>query len=73
MTNAAILLIGLGIFGARQHHAVAPIHDPALINIGMVCRWDRSCIYVQQAAMRRSMPNSQQKSPKLALCCAKIP
>jgi hypothetical protein len=71
MISAAILLAALGIFGARPHHAVAPIHDPALINIGMVCRWDRSCIYLQQAAMRRSMQRVSVARPplwKLHLC-----
>ena len=71
MVSAAILLAALGIFGARPHHAVAPIHDPALINIGMVCRWDRSCIYLQQAAMRRSMQQVSVARPplwKLHLC-----
>lgn len=71
MTNAGLLLTLLGIFGARPHHAVAPIHDPALINIGMVCRWDRSCIYLQQAAMRRSMQRVSVTRPplwKIHLC-----
>jgi hypothetical protein len=71
MINAAMLLAFLGILGARPHHRVAPIHDPALINIGLVCRWDRSCIDLQQAAMRRSMQRVAVTKPplwKLHLC-----
>ena len=34
---------------------VAPLQDPALLNTGFVCHWDRSCITKQQRAMRSSL------------------
>lgn len=71
MMSPTIFLAALGIFGARPHHAVPPIRDPLLINIGMVCRWERSCIGMQDAAMRRSLQNVAASRPplwKIHLC-----
>jgi hypothetical protein len=71
MMNATFLFAALGIFGSRPHHSVAPIHDPLLINIGLVCRWERSCIGLQHAAMQRSLQQVATSRPplwKIHLC-----
>jgi hypothetical protein len=32
-----------------------PLKDPALLNIGFVCRWDNRCISRQQKAMKAAL------------------
>ena len=32
-----------------------PLRNPALLNIGFVCRWQPSCIKTQQRAMERAL------------------
>ena len=50
---------------------VPPLKDPALLNIGFVCRWERSCITKQRAAMWTSLRYVESKKPpawKIQLC-----
>jgi hypothetical protein len=49
----------------------APLRDPALLNIGFVCRWQARCIKIQQKAMVRSLKHMKQYPPapwKVQLC-----
>lgn len=48
-----------------------PIDDPALLNIGFVCRWQNSCILKQKKAMNRSLQYVRERRPpvwKIQLC-----
>lgn len=48
-----------------------PIDDPALLNIGFVCRWENSCIMKQKRAMNRSLKYVRERRPpawKIQLC-----
>jgi hypothetical protein len=49
---AALVLCSAGA-GARP--APPPLYDPALLNIGMVCRWDSRCIDRQKHAMKQAL------------------
>ena len=44
---AAIALIAW----AGEGHAVAPLHDPVILNVGINCQWQRSCERRQLKAM----------------------
>jgi hypothetical protein len=50
---------------------VPPLKDPALLNIGFVCRWQRPCIDKQRAAMLTSLRYVKSHKPsawKIQLC-----
>ena len=49
----------------------APLRNPALLNIGFVCRWQSQCIRTQQIAMVRSLKHMRSYPPaswKVQLC-----
>ena len=49
----------------------APLRNPALLNIGFVCRWQSHCIRTQQIAMGRSLKHMRSYPPaswKVQLC-----
>ena len=57
--------------GQSRWQPVPPLKDPALLNIGFVCRWQSSCIAKQRAAMRASLRYvKSRKTPawKIQLC-----
>lgn len=54
-----IALAGAAPLAARR----APLHDPVLIRIGTICRWDRTCIQQQQSAMTAALQYVARKSP----------
>ena len=48
-----------------------PLRNPALLNIGFVCRWQSLCIKQQERAMQRALRYVKQSSPpawKIQLC-----
>ena len=45
----------LGSVGAGAWSRPPPLKDPALLNIGFVCRWDNRCIAKQQKAMKAAL------------------
>lgn len=45
----------LGAVGAGAWSRSPPLKDPALLNIGFVCRWDNRCIARQQKAMKAAL------------------
>lgn len=53
---AAVLLVAaLGSSAAEARRSPPPIKNPALLNIGFVCKWQDRCIGKQQRAMSRSL------------------
>lgn len=50
---------------------VAPLNDPASLNIGFVCRWQAQCVERQRAAMVRALRFVSARRPaaaKVQLC-----
>ncbi len=48
-----------------------PLKNPALLNIGFVCRWQSNCIAKQQRAMNRALKLVRKNPPpawKMQLC-----
>jgi hypothetical protein len=69
----ALLIVSsaAGADGQARWQPVPPLKDPALLNIGFVCRWQSSCITKQRAAMRASLRYVEsRKTPawKIQLC-----
>jgi hypothetical protein len=65
------LSVGAIAHGQARWQPVPPLKDPALLNIGFVCRWDSHCITKQRAAMRSSLRFVDATKPpawKLQLC-----
>lgn len=49
------LLAGLALLASSSGgHALAPIHDPVALNIGINCQWQRSCEQRQLRAMNQA-------------------
>jgi hypothetical protein len=49
-------LIALGIAGAAAASAEPPLlHNPAVLNIGFICRWEDRCMDRQNHAMKKSL------------------
>ena len=69
---AALILGFAGAFaGEAQARAKPPLRNPALLNIGFVCRWQTQCIRVQEKAMVRSLKYMKTYPPapwKVQLC-----
>ena len=57
-----ILLTALSSAGASAPRR-APIHDPVLLRIGILCRWEHNCIQEQQSAMAAALRYVNRKSP----------
>lgn len=49
--TATLLLAG----AAEARDTRAPLNNPALLNIGFVCRWNSRCMTSQQRAMNRAL------------------
>ena len=45
----------LAAVGTAASPRSPPLRDPALLNIGYVCRWDNRCIAKQQKAMKAAL------------------
>ena len=57
--------------GQSRWQPVPPLKDPALLNIGFVCRWQSPCITKQRAAMRASLRYVRSNKPpawRIQLC-----
>lgn len=52
---AVALWSAFGLPTAAEARSRPPLHNPALLNIGFVCHWQRSCIRQQQREMRRAL------------------
>ncbi len=69
---AALMLGSAGAFaGELQARSQPPLRNPALLNIGFVCRWQTRCIHVQEKAMLRSLRHMRTYPPaawKVQLC-----
>ena len=69
---AALMVAAAGSFAAEaQARAKPPLRNPALLNIGFVCRWQPRCIKVQEKAMARSLKFMKKYPPapwKVQLC-----
>lgn len=61
---AAMILGSAGAYaGGAQARYEAPLRNPALLNIGFVCRWQKPCIKVQEKAMGRSLKHMRKYPP----------
>ena len=45
------------------HARIAPVHNPILVKIGLICRWDNGCIGDQLQAMSAALDYVERKSP----------
>ena len=50
-----LAIVALWSFDAEARRQPPPINNPALLNIGFVCRWQERCISRQQRAMKSSL------------------
>ena len=69
----AALILGLaGTYAVEaQARSKPPLRNPALLNIGFVCRWQSRCIKVQEKAMVRSLKHMRTYPPaawKVQMC-----
>jgi hypothetical protein len=49
----------------------APLYDPVMLNIGLVCQWQTRCMGQQNDAMKRSLKFVRKKQPptwRIQLC-----
>ena len=54
-----------------QSTARPPLHNPVLLNVGMVCRWNARCMDRQEGAMKRALKYVRKKDPptwRIQLC-----
>ena len=61
-----LIIAGLALamaVGASPASAAPLIRNPAMINIGFVCRWQQSCMNTQQRAMRRALSYVRKARP----------
>src|SRR4051812_2641645 len=68
-TLAALLVAIASAAGAAQ--ARVPLYDSIGLNIGINCRWQRSCIRDQQRAMKRALGYVRNQQPpvwRVQLC-----
>ena len=70
---AALALVPAGAWsaGAQAEDKAPPLRNPALLNIGFVCKWQARCIRRQQSAMSRALGYVRKNRPpawKVQLC-----
>lgn len=69
---AAAIFASAGAYAAEvQARAKPPLRNPALLNIGFVCRWQPGCIRIQEKAMTRTLKFMRKYPPapwKVQLC-----
>lgn len=56
---------------AAEARTKPPLRNPALLNIGFVCRWQERCIGRQERAMERALKYVRKNDPpawKIQLC-----
>ena len=68
----AALIVGAACAQAAPAETRAqPLRNPALLNIGFVCRWQPRCIRTQEKAMARTLKHMRKYPPaawKVQLC-----
>ena len=63
------LVLAAGVLGwsamatAAEARSKPPLRNPALLNIGFVCRWQDRCIDKQQRAMNRALKYVSKRRP----------
>lgn len=69
---AALIAAASGAHASEaEARAKPPLRNPALLNIGFVCRWQPRCIKIQQKAMARTLKQMKKYPPapwKVQLC-----
>ena len=55
MVKLILAAIALALLGGDAQSRRPPLRDPALLNIGFVCRWDERCIERQRRAMKSAL------------------
>lgn len=69
---AALILGSAATYaGKAEARAKPPLRNPALLNIGFVCRWQTRCIRIQEKAMVRTLKHMKTYPPapwKVQLC-----
>lgn len=69
LVSSAIL--GMLAVAAAAGSGVAPINNPAILNIGYLCRWQERCMSHQEKAMNRAVAYVKDRHPpiwKVQLC-----
>jgi hypothetical protein len=69
MRAAGAILLAVAVASAASAAWAArrpPLRDPVLIRIGILCKWERSCIARQQSAMAAALRYVNRKSPPTA-------
>jgi hypothetical protein len=51
--------------GSSEARALAPLHDPVTLNIGLNCQWQKRCIEAQVRAMNRARSYVAKRKPPL--------
>ncbi len=69
---AAMIVASAGAYAdGAEARGKPPLRNPALLNIGFVCRWQPRCIRVQEKAMVRTLKHMKKYPPapwKVQLC-----
>jgi hypothetical protein len=66
-----LILLGSAGAGAGEPPRRPLLKNPALVNIGYVCRWERRCMRTQEQAMNRAVKYVRKYQPpswKVSLC-----
>jgi hypothetical protein len=58
-----VLLLAVLAGIAQAAPRKAPLHDPVLLRIGILSRWERNCMKEQQSAMAAALRYVERKSP----------
>ena len=67
----ALCSAGASSAGAQSRSKPPPLRNPALLNIGFVCKWQARCIRRQESAMDRALKYVRKYRPpawKVQLC-----
>ena len=68
---AAVMAAATAAYPAQAQARATPLKNPALLNIGFVCRWQPRCIKIQEKAMQRTLKFMKKYPPapwKVQLC-----
>ena len=55
MTRLILAAVALGATGTGAQPRAAPLYDPVLLNMGIVCQWNERCIGKQRKAMKAAL------------------
>jgi hypothetical protein len=59
-------LVALALLGGPAcARAAAPLYDPVILNIGLNCQWQQSCMSHQQRAMKHALKYMEKYHPPL--------